>query len=294
MRDASRRALEEIRWPAGPVCPRCESTDASPIKDRPTWSCRSCRKQFSVRLGTVLEDSRLPLWKWFFATYLICEAKKGVSSNQLKRTLGVSYKSAWYLTHRIRAAMGDGAQRQLRGIVEADETFIHPRRYRYARTDKDGMRFPKMGPRPGEKVVILGAVERGGEMRLRLAANRTNRTIDEFLIAEVADDSEVIYTDEHGGYRGLADGNTRHETVTHAEKEWVRGDVHTNTAESVWSLLNRSIVGSYHHLSVKHLPAYLDELEWRFNNRNNPYLFRDTPRSLVSSETMEYSELTAD
>ena len=264
------------------------------MKDRATYDCQSCHYHFSVRAGTALQDSKLPLWKWFLATFLMIEAKKGISSNQLKRMLGTSYKTAWFLTHRIRAAMGQVAQSQLRGVVEADETFVGGK-YRYTRTDRDAMGFPKMGPRPdSNKVIVLGAVQRGGEVRLRVAPNRGKRAIEDFLITEVADEAEAIYTDDHGAYRGIEDEDTVHETVNHSEKEWVRGDVHTNTIEGVWSLLKRSIIGSFHHVSVKHLPVYLDEIEWRFNNRDNPDLFRDTLRALVSAEELTYEELIAD
>jgi len=290
-----RAFLEELRWPNGVACPRCGGTVISRIRDRGQFDCDSCRYQFSVKAGTVMQDSKLPFTKWFIATFLLCEAKKGMSAKQLQRTLGGTYRTAWHLSHRIRAAMGQAAQTQLRGIVEVDETFIAPRRKRYPRTDRGADGNLKLGPRLGKKVVILGAVERGGQVRLRLASERSKRTLGEFLIAEVAGDAEAIYTDDWIGYRHMiADEDTRHETVNHGAKEWVRGDVHTNTAEGVWSLLKRSIMGSYHHLSVKHLPAYLDELEWRFNNRENPYIFRETLRVLVTADPLTYQELVAD
>jgi transposase-like protein len=293
--DACRALLEKLRWPNGPVCIRCGSVEPTPVKGRPTYDCQSCHYHFSVRAGTVLQDSKLPLWKWFLGTFLMIEAKKGVSSNQLKRMLGLSYKSSWFLSHRIRAAMGSVAQDQLRGVIEADETFVGGK-YRYARTDRrpDG-RLVK-GPRPdSNKTIVLGAVERGGQVRLRVAPNRGKRAIEDFLVAEVADEAEALYTDDWDPYKNtIADKDTVHETVNHSEKEWVRGDVHTNTIEGVWSLLKRSIIGSFHHISVKHLPVYLDEIEWRFNNRDNPDLFRDTLRALVSADELTYEELIED
>ena len=284
--------LEDLRWPNGLACLRCGGMTISHIRKRGQLECDSCRYQFSVRVGTVLQDSKLPLSKWFLGTFLIIEAKKGVSSNQIKRMFGISYRSAWFLSHRIRAAMGQVAQRQLRGVIEADETFVGGKP-RYTRRDSFGFGMP--GPDPDRpKAIVLGAIERDGQVRLRLAPNRGKRAIEDFLIAEVDDEAEAIYTDEHRGYIGVGDEDTRHETVTHSEKEWVRGEVHTNNIEGVWSLLKRSIIGSFHQVSTKHLPYYLDEIEWRFNNRDNPDLFRDTLRALVSSEAMEYAELIAD
>ena len=291
--DECRRMLEALRWPSGVSCPKCGAAPerVTPIPSRGKHRCNECQYQFSVRAGTVLQDSKLPLWKWFLATYMIVEAKKGVSSNQLKRMLGVTYKTAWFLSHRVRGAMGQITQRQLTGIVEADETFVGPKE-RNKMVDGQRLRGRVAGD---PKTAILGAVERGGELRLRLGPRRTREALHGFLRDNIADDAEAVYTDELQMYgtAGLADEDTRHETVNHSKEEWVRGDVHTNTIEGVWSLFKRSLIGSYHHLSVKHLPAYLDELEWRYNNRNNPYLFRETMRVLVTADPLTYAELIA-
>jgi transposase-like protein len=282
--DKCHEYLEALRWPDGVACPRCESKKISRIAKRRQFDCDSCRYQFSVRVGTLFHDSKLPLWKWFLAVYLICESKKGISANQLKRTLGVSYKTAWYLCHRIRSAM-EGDLGLLSGIVEADETWV-------------GGRGRRKGQEKGRQdkrhlSVILGAVERGGNVRLRVSPDAGRQSIHGFLKEHLDGDTEAIYTDSWRSYRGIEDENTRHEYVNHAEEEWVRGDVHTQTIESVWSLFKRSIIGSYHHMSVKHFPAYLDEMEWRFNNRENPFLFRDTILRLVAGDTLTYKELVA-
>ena len=293
--DKCREFLEGLRWPNGIACPKCGATEEriTDIPSRGTHRCNECQYQFSVRAGTILQDSKLPLWKWFLGTYLIAESKKGMSSNQIKRMLGVTYKTAWFLTHRIRGAMAYAHQAPLAGVVEADETFVGGK-YRYQRTDRKPDGKLGRGPRPNSnKSVILGAVERGGQVRLRLAPDRSMKTITEFLIAEVGDGTEAIFTDDWKSYQHLGDTYARHETVNHTNDEWVRGDVHTNTAEGVWSLLKRSIVGSYHHLSVKHLPAYLDELEWRFNHRDNPYIFRETLRVIVTADPLTYETLIA-
>jgi transposase-like protein len=277
-----RAYLEELRWPDGPVCPRCEAKTVSRLTERQQYECSKCRYQFSVTAGTVMHDSHLPLWKWFMAIYLITESKKGISAKQLQRMLAVSYKTAWYLSHRIRDAMGDDEQLPLKGIVEADETWHGGKRRGYG-----------SGPyASGNKKVILGAVERGGEVRLRLAAGRDRGTIGRFLGEVVDDKAEAIYTDDWVGYVGIADEDTFHQTVNHAHKEWVRGDVHSNTIENVWSLFKRSVIGSYHQVSVKHLPKYLDELEWRYNNRTNPFLFRDTVQALTQADALGYQSLT--
>jgi transposase-like protein len=281
--------LEEIRWPDGVKCPRCDSDKISRIAKRRQFDCDGCRYQFSVRVGTLFHDSKLPLWKWFLAVYMMGESKKGVSANQLKRMLGVSYKTAWYLCHRIRAAMHDESSPLLRGIVEADETYIGGKlrgRRGESRAETSRRRFDN-------KTVVLGAVERGGEVRLRMAPDASSESVKGFLADAVADEAEAIYTDAHRSYRGIADHNTRHEYVDHSRDEWVRGHVHTNTIESVWSLFDRSVIGAYHKLSVKHLPAYLDEAAFRWNNRENPFWFRDTILRLVEGDTLTFAELTA-
>jgi len=276
-----RTYLEGLRWPEGVRCPRCNSDKMSRVHKRGQFDCDSCRYQFSVKVGTIFHDSHLKLSKWFLATFMICEAKKGVSANQLGRTLGVSYKTAWYLCHRIRAAMKDATPEPLRGIIEVDETYIGGK----VRGRGHGYK--------GNKAMVVGAVQRGGPIRLKVEKRNNRKTLHTFIRSVVADEAEAIHTDEWRPYRGIADHNTRHETVNHMQEEWVRGDVHTNTVEGVWSLLKRSIVGSYHQLSVKHLPAYLDEISFRYNNRDNPFLFRDTLLRLLEASTLEYKSLIA-
>ena len=278
--DSCREALESLRWPDGPHCPRCESENVTRIKDRPTFNCVECRYQFSVLAGTVLQDTKLSLWKWFLATYLMTEARKGISANQLKHTLGISYKASWYLTHRIRWAMGRVEQAPLTGIVEVDETYV-------------GGKARGMGRGyTGNKTMVLGAVSRDGQIRLKVDQRNDRRTLHRFIRTHVADDAEAIYTSDWPAYRGIEDEDTRHETVNHRAEERVRGEVHTNTVESAWSLFKRGVVGTYHQLSEKHLPAYLDEFELRFNNRENPYIFRETLRALVTADPLTFEALT--
>ena len=285
--DKCRRYLEALRWPNGVRCIRCDSPKISRIKTRDQFDCDACGYQFSVRAGTIFHDSHLPLWKWFLAVYVMGESKKGISANQLKRMLGVSYKTAWYLCHRIRAAMIEEWEREpLTGIVEADETY----------TGNAPIRFGRRAPgrsTGGNRSAIIGAVERGGRVRLKVSDRVDRKALHAFLRAVIADEAEAIYTDDFTAYDGIADGDTRHETVNHSRKQWVQGDVHTQTMEDVWSLFKRSVIGSYHHLSVKHLQAYLDELSFRYNNRQNEYLFRDTLRALIGAGSMPYAELIA-
>lgn len=274
--DRCREYLEALRWPDGVVCPRCESKSVSKIETRNQFDCNSCRYQFSVTAGTIFHDSHLPLWKWFLAVYLIGESKKGISAKQLQRMLGVSYKTAWHLAHRIRDAMGDDEQPLLRGIVEVDETYVGGRKRHVGQGFK------------GNKAVVVGAVQRDGEVRLKVVADRSRKSIEAF-IAEHADSTTRIFTDDYAGYDGLPP--ERHEKVNHSIEEWNRDGVHTQTIEGVWSLFKRSIVGSYHKISVKHLPAYLDEMEFRFNNRGNKFLFRDTLMVMLLGDKLTYREL---
>ncbi len=280
-----RAYLETLRWPEGAVCPRCGSKSVSGIEKRQQFDCNSCRYQFSATSGTIFHDSHLPLWKWFLTTYMMVESKKGISANQIKRTLNVSYKTAWYLCHRIRAAMTEMKPELLGGTVEADETYVG------GKVRGKGRHYM------GNKIMVMGVVERGGKVRLTSGGKDEKDIYRElahaFLRRHLRPDTARLITDEHPAYKKFADEDTRHDVVNH-ELEWVNGDVHTNTVESVWSLLKRSIIGSYHKISTKHLDAYLDELEWRFNNRRNPYLFRETLRKLVSAANLPYKNLIAE
>ena len=227
-----------------------------------------------------MHDSHLPLWKWFLTVYMMIESKKGVSANQVKRTIGVAYKTAWYLCHRIRAAMEKASDWTLDDVVEADETYVG------GKAKGGGHGFT------GNKAIVAVAVERGGKARLKVIPDRTRKTLHAFLDQSIEKDgTRAIYTDEWEAWKGVADEPTTHGSVNHSIEQWVDGDIHTNTAESVWSLLKRSIIGAYHHVSYKHLDRYLDELEWRFGNRDNPKLFRDTVLCLVESDNLEYREL---
>ena len=276
-----RAYLEELRWPDGIECPRCGGTTISRIVKRNQFDCDSCRYQFSVTAGTLFHDSHLPLWKWFLAIYLMCESKKGISAKQLQRMLSVSYKTAWYVAHRVRDAMGDDEQPLLQGIVEVDETWIGG----HKRGVGEGVRTQAM---------VVGAVQRDGEIRLMYKGGRaTSANLLSFIEQTISPSASAIYTDSARAYTALNGGPRRHEKVDHGRGEYVRGDVHTQHVENVWSLFKRSILGSYHKLSVKHLPKYLDEMEWRFNGRENPFLFRDTLLVMLHGDALPYRKLVA-
>ena len=279
-----RDLLERLRWPQGVRCPRCGSDRIGTVKGRFTYHCNAgCSYEFSVTAGTIMHDSHLPLCKWFVAIYLMCESKKGISALQLKRTLGVAYQTAWHLSHRIRAAMANDPFEgpTLLGVVEVDETLVGGK----AKNKGKGYR--------GNKTWVAGAIHRDGQVRLERIPNVRRKTLHAFIARTVHDKAEAIYTDELKSYLGIADHDTRHATVSHSAEEWVVGDVHTNSIEGVWGLFKRSLMGSFHKVSRKHLDRYLSELEWRFNNRDNDHIFRDTLRRIVTTDTLTYDELVA-
>lgn len=285
--DTCREYLEKLRWPGGVCCPRCGDTSVSEITTRDQFDCNGCRYRFSVTSGTIFDNTKLPLRKWFAAIYLMCESKKGISANQIKRTLGLgSYRTAWHLCHRIREAMRDGPLDgpTLFGIVEVDETFIGGHQKGKGR-----------GPYSTDnKTIVVGAVQREGRIKLERIPDTKRATLDAFIRRTVFSEAEAIFTDEFLSYQGIGERmGIRHGTVHHTADEWVFGDVHTNSVESIWSLFKRSIMGAFHKISVKHLDRYLDELEFRFNNRDNPYLFRDVLVRILTGEALRYETLTA-
>lgn len=276
--DRCRELLEMLRWPSGVACVRCGVVSVSKLAKRNQYECNSCRYQFSVTAGTVFHDSHLPLWKWFLAAYIICDSKKGVSANQLHRMIKVSYKTAWYLCHRIREAMKCDESEKLTGTIEADETFV-------------GGRYDKRRSRgPNEKPCVVGVIQRGGDVRAQKTPSRGARAIAAFVRASVEPGSKLM-TDEYAGYEKVG-REYDHSKVTHSALEYVRGDVHTNSIENFWSLFKRGVVGSFHKVSEKHLDRYLDEFTYRFNGRDDEQLFQHTLKNLVSGKTLTFETLT--
>jgi transposase-like protein len=280
-----RRYLEMLRWDDTVLCPRCMSDKISRIYQRDQFDCDACRYQFSVTAGTMFADSHLPLWKWFLATYLICESKKGMSANQIKRVIGVSYKTAWYLCHRIRAAMKEVDVPKLGGICEVDETYVGGKR------KGAGERG-----RGVKKEVVIGIRQRGGDLRMVKVPNAQSNTLYKVIHDNIdSEDVEFVMTDDFVAYQ-YAMGpilKDKHLTINHSSGQYVSGDIYTNTVESAFSLLKRGIIGTWHKVSAKHLPAYLDEMCWRFNNRKNQFLFRDTLLKMLEAEHVEYKKLTS-
>ena len=282
-----REYLEALRWPDQVLCPRCGSDKISNIVKRNQYDCDACRYQFSVTAGTIFNDSHLPIWKWFLCVYLLCESKKGMSANQIKRTLGISYKTAWYLCHRIRAAMKEVHPAPLDGVLEMDETYIGGTYHGpHGKTN-----------RLTNKEIVIGIKQRGGELRFFRAEDVKSGTLTKYIKENVSADVEVVMTDELSAYPlAMIDAGIhgrKHKTIKHKDGVYVDGDITTNGIESAFSLLKRGIVGSWHKVSAKHLSAYLDEMTFRFNNRENPYLFRDTLLKLIEAPALEYKKLTA-
>jgi transposase-like protein len=279
-----REALTHLRWPDGMKCLKCQSDNVGPVSDRKVYVCYSCRYQFSATVGTIFHDSHLPLTKWFLVTYLITESRKGISANQIKRMLGISYKTAWYLCHRIRKAMAE-AEHKLKGTVEIDEMYIGGH-------TKNRDKWKKHTP-------VIGIRERGGHLHFVKADAPLNQgTVYDIIARNVDKTVDVIMTDESNLYNftTTAHHSAKHKSVNHRAEEYVRYErgmcVSTNTIESAFSLFKRGVVGAWHKVSVKHLPVYLQEMTWRFNNRKNSHLFRDTLVQMIHSENLEYKTLT--
>jgi len=278
-----RELLVRLRWPHGAECPRCHAKTVELATEKQLFYCKECDYQFTVTAGTIFNDSHLPLRTWFTVTLLLCEARKGISANQIKRTLGISYKTAWYLCHRIRAAMKEAEQPMLDGTVEIDETYVGGK--------------PRKGMLPEErpvKQVVIGIRQRGGQLRFIHAKDATAKTIREIVGEHISEDVDVLVTDESVIYPyGFNEGQkAKHKTINHS-REYVVGDVHTNTVESAFSLLKRGIIGTWHRISAKHLAAYLDEMQFRFNRRKRADLFLDTLRHMVTAPVLTFERLTA-
>jgi transposase-like protein len=283
--DKCREQLKRLRWPEGVTCPRCKSKTISRLFTQSKFECSDCRYQFSVTVGTVFHDSHLPLTSWFLATVLICEAKKGMSACQIQRTLGIgSYKTAWYLCHRIRAAMAEASKGMLDGTVEVDETYV------------GGRGHGKRGRGAEHKEVVIGIRQRQGELRFFHAEDVRSGTLEKYIRENISEDVDFLMTDDLPQYRGVARRmgmQGKHKTIRHKQGWYVMGDVHTNTVESAFSLLKRGVIGTWHRISAKHLQAYCNEMTFRFNRRENPNLFLDTLRHMVTAPVLTFERLTA-
>lgn len=285
-KDKARQHLESIRWPNGPICPHCGVVgNAAELKGkahRPgLYKCRDCRKQFSVTVGTVFERSKVPLNKWLLATHLMTSSKKGISSHQIHRSIGVTYKTAWFMTHRIRCAMASTDNTPLGsggGIVEADETYIGR---------KKGA--PKKGGW-GHKQAVFSLVERGGKVRSKVIAGTAFDTIRVELPKNVSPDAHLM-TDMLSAYNNVGKQFASHEQVNHSAREWRRGNAHTNTIESFFSVFKRGMKGVYQHCSEDHLQRYMAEFDFRYNHRS-ALKIEDKERARIALEGIGGKRLT--
>lgn len=281
--DQAREYIEKLRWPTGPVCPHCGSTRAYKLNGKATrpgvHKCNECRKQFTVTVGTIFHRSHIPLKCWVYAFHAVCSSKKGISAHQLHRTLGITYKSAWFLAHRIRHALSQYPVSTLIGgpgqTVEADETYVGGKRRGLGRAYK------------GNKVAVVALVERDGKVRSQVQKRVTSESLKGALTANVHPET-TIYTDDHHGYRKATQSFAGHEAVKHSTGEYSRGPVNSNTAESYFAILKRGVYGTFHHVSEGHLHRYCDEFEFRWNHRK----ITDAQRTEAALRQAEGKRLT--
>jgi len=272
--DEARAILEAIRWPNGPVCPHCESKEVTRIKAKSEkvrdglFQCKSCRKQFTVTIGTVMQGSHITLRQWVQAFHSMCSHKKGVSALQLQRNLGLhSYQSAWFLAHRIRLAMkADPLADKLKGVVEVDETYVGGKPRKGKRDENGNLIVNKKG-RGTKKIPVVALVERDGRIRTRVVEH-VNADNLKAAIRENVNSKAAIQTDDLNLYKGIGEEfEGGHQTVNHSKGEYARGEVNTNTVESFFALLKRGVHGTFHHISKKHLHRYCDEFAFRWGER---------------------------
>lgn len=299
--EACHQYLEASRWPEGVRCLKCDGDKISkftvkgvvreyadgsvkPSPDRFMYQCLNaqCKYQFAATTGTIFSDTHLPLSKWMMAVALMCNAKKGVSAKQMERDLGVSYKTAWYLNHRIRKAMIEEGGDIFTGVVEMDEAYIAGK---FDKRRVNRGRYAKEKP-------VFGIIERGGDVRAYHMDKITKEQVFEKIAENVAPTAKLM-TDDSNLYKSLKKIGYSHEIINHTQKKYVRGDVHTNTIENFWSLFKRGVIGSFHQVSIKHLNRYLAEFQFRFNNRRNEEIFALVVLNLVINTGIRYADLTA-
>ena len=286
--------LEDTRWHGEPVCPHCGSLDdikpPPPSKPHAYW-CKGCRKHFTVTTGTCMHATKKPLQDWIFAIYSVLTARKGVSAMQLSKELGCQYRTAWHMLHRVREACS-GGDFTLDKIVEVDETYIGGKE-----RNKHAAKKLKKGRGTVGKTAVVGARERDGKVTARPIERTDSHTLVGFIETH-AEQGSTIYTDDAAAYGGLVTmfNQYQHDTVKHSAGEYVRGDVHTNGIESVWAVLNRSITGTWHHVSEKHLARYVNEAAFRLNEGNCEVDTLDRMAALASGiggKRLRYRDLVA-
>ena len=258
--------LIAMRWPKGAVCPRCGNEKTHKLGAQWKWQCKKCAKngyRFSPLVGTIFENTNVPLNVWFKVIFAMCHAKKGISALQIYRMIGGkdpnkkgAYRTSWYMCHRIRAAMQDPAFAQLLGFVEVDETFVGGKN----RNRHNNKKIPGSGT--AGKIPVIGAISRKGNVVCQMIENTDTETLSRFVKKTVSKNAELVATDEHSGYRLLNAEGYNHEVVAHSQGEYVRGVIHTGSIDSFWALLKRGIMGSFHHVSKKYLPLYINEFQF--------------------------------
>lgn len=261
--DVCTEFVANLRWPEGPTCPRCGSHEYSYLTTRRLWKCKPCKKQYSVKVGTIFEDSPLGLDKWLPAVWLAANSKNGISSHELGRALGVTQKSAWFMLHRIRLAMQHQSLLKMDGEVEVDETYIGGKA-RNMHKDRRKREVTGRGRMLNNKTAVFGALTRDGEVRAAVVPNTTGKTLKP-QTSEWVEQGSTVYSDTHGGYYGI-NRDFDHRTVDHAER-YVSGRVHTNGIENFWSLLKRGLHGTYVRVEPFHLFRYIDERAFTYNRR---------------------------
>ncbi|MCC6946881.1 MAG: IS1595 family transposase [Bradyrhizobiaceae bacterium] len=293
--EKARAYLEAMRWPEGPVCPHCGTVGSAYARKKAgLYRCaeKECRKDFTVTTKTVMESSHIKLHHWLQAFYLMASSKKGMSAHQLHRTLGITYKSAWFMAHRIREAMRTGGLTPLGGegkIVEADETYFGKAETPRVSPQRKGRPYTKRGHLWNNRPIVA-LVERGGSVRSFHVPVADKATVQRIVAENISRESR-LHTDESPLYRGTASFFAKHETVRHSRKEYVRDDIHTNSAEGYFSIFKRGMRGIYQHCKEKHLHRYLAEYDFRYNHREK-LGYNDGDRAAIAVKGIEGKRLT--